>query len=122
MEHSKNLGEFTLFPGLPPELRLKIRELSLPGPRVIRLQPRLVRIRPPEYPLYNIVAESDAPAHLQVNSEAGSLALKTYRLAFGTEFNAAPVYFNYAQDILQGNSRDLIKWYILISEENSNDI
>jgi hypothetical protein len=97
-ENSDSGDQFTLFPKLPAELRLKILDMALPGPRVITILPASGCPTPG----YQFGKCDQAPAHLQVNVEARSTALKTYYLAFDWHtLSHKPKYFQFERDTLR---------------------
>jgi 2EXR family len=88
---------FPLFPILPTEIRLKIWQLALPGPRVVRVHAYdeanyLSLFRSPTPP----------PQILFVCRESREQALLLYELCFGLEHINAPstIYFNHELDTL----------------------
>jgi hypothetical protein len=86
------LTEFTIFPELPIELRLKIWEYAFP-PRVVNIVYDHDRDR---YFSFN----SSPPILLQIHRETRELCLKTHQLCFGTDTHPPSIYFDAAKDIL----------------------
>jgi hypothetical protein len=87
--------EFTLFPELPPELRLKIWELAIPNQRVVQLQ----GYKPSDsLPLGVITSREGVPAMMSVSREARSVALKFYTMISITAARQR-VYFSTDRDI-----------------------
>ena len=85
MQQQQNSGlqEFTLFPELPAELRLKIWDFALPGPNVITVELddsnwAIRGARPLPKPKYTFENSPTPPIHLQVNIESRIHALKSY--------------------------------------------
>jgi hypothetical protein len=124
--HSDSGDRFTLFPKLPPEVRLTIWDMALPGPRVITILPG------PGCPTpgYQFGKCDQPPVHLQVNVEARSTTLKTYSLDFDCDnLSNKPKYFQFERDTLrlinwQRCSRDLSKepWIIFKSSKDVQNI
>lgn len=86
---------FTLFPELPPELRLKIWKHALSEPRISMIEQTM----PPHRNRFIFKFCLAPPTFLHVNDESRSLAQKAYQLAFegGLE---APQFFNFQFDSL----------------------
>jgi hypothetical protein len=96
--HSDSGDRFTFFPKLPPELRLKIWDMGLPGPRVITILPAGGWSGPD----YRFGKCDQSPVHLQVNVEARLSALKKYHLAFDSlDLSRGPKYFRFERDTLE---------------------
>ncbi|MCJ1248771.1 hypothetical protein MMC30_005990 [Trapelia coarctata] len=95
-------SEFTLFPALPAELRLKIWEFALPGPRVVEIKapPPSFADRPPDSALDDFTSSCAIPTLLHVNSEARGIALKHYELSFATGTFPPRIYFSFERDTL----------------------
>jgi hypothetical protein len=90
---------FTLFPKLPPELRLKICKLALPNSRVIMIRKPYCKLKA-QHPHHHCRDKSLAPPHLlHVNRECREVALKYYNLAFA-DYLHNPVYFDFSRDFL----------------------
>lgn len=100
---------FTLFPTLPPELRLKIWKYALPGPRVVRLSlmEHSNSSHRRGHEKYAIHATSTIPSIIQTNVEGREAALKVYELAFPTQL-LHPVYFDFNQDTIHLDANTLI--------------
>jgi hypothetical protein len=95
---------FTLFPKLPPELRLKICKLALPTSRVIMIRTTYCKYWTPKGPKaqhsHHCRDKSLAPPHLlHVNRECREVALEHYNLAFA-DYLHNPIYFDFSRDIL----------------------
>jgi hypothetical protein len=89
---------FTLFPKLPPELRLKICKLALPNSRAIMIRKPYCKHKA-QHP-HHCRDKSLAPPHLlHVDRECREVALKYYNLAFA-DYLHNPVYFDFSRDIL----------------------
>lgn len=82
-------SQFSLFPILPPELRLKIWEYALPGPRIIEFAGG-------ETPSHKYPKVA-SPATLFVNHEARSVATKRFQ---ARSFGAATIYVDFSCDTL----------------------
>ncbi|KAH7364108.1 hypothetical protein BKA65DRAFT_572299 [Rhexocercosporidium sp. MPI-PUGE-AT-0058] len=83
------LTTFTLFPELPFELRLKIWNCIASGPRTV-----------------TITYGSQATRH-KGKTISMVEGLKSYQLAFGSQYHAAKIYFNFWTDILRfGNGHE----------------
>jgi hypothetical protein len=105
---------FTLFPKLPPELRVKIWEYALPeGPRVIKVcsgywQRKGVHVG------YKIKIRAQgsfvATPLLLVSVEARTIAKQAYPFAFKT-FPLKPVRVNFEKDILYFHSPSALKYF-----------
>ena len=95
---------FTLFPKLPPELRLKICKLALSKSRVIMIRTIYCKYwtrkgLKAQHP-HHCRDKGLAPPHLlHVNRECREIALEHYNLAFADYFHN-PVYFDFSRDIL----------------------
>jgi len=115
MESICQATTFTLFPKLPPEIRLKIWRYITPGPRIVEIQyatepKRLVESIPgtlrPVGPGW--ISKDPQPIVLHICQESRMEALKRYQLALGTYENL--IYVDFSVDILyfargvEGNS------------------
>jgi hypothetical protein len=87
-------GDFPSFSKLPLELRLKIWKMTTEERRVV-----LIRTSEQSW---KFTSSSPIPAALHVCSESREVALKTYKLSFGsrTDGFTARVFFNFNQDTL----------------------
>jgi hypothetical protein len=94
---------FTLFPKLPPELRIKVWGFALPEPRVVEIDGWRIDKWP-----YISKRSRKAPSLLQVNAESRSLAMISYKLSFGN-VDGGPTYFDFEKDTLYLRSF-LPKW------------
>jgi hypothetical protein len=90
---------FTLFPKLPPELRIKIWGFVL-EPRVVAIKGQ-VAIQGRDIDKWTYFSErcGKAPSLLQVNAEARSIAMIRYRLSFSNVVGG-PTYFDFEKDTL----------------------
>ena len=88
---------FTLFPKLPPELRIKIWSFAL-EPRVVEIDEHTSTRAMGKW-TYDYGRCGKPPSLLQVNAEARSIAMSSHRLSF---FNVVggPTYFNFEKDTL----------------------
>ncbi|KAF8861544.1 hypothetical protein BDZ45DRAFT_258901 [Acephala macrosclerotiorum] len=110
---------FTLFNRLPVELRLKIWEAALPGPRVVNIrEKRLKKPRQPErehieetspdfdlptFSRYNpvgLTSDSEAPSLLFTCRESYNVASKFYVLSFTQATSIPETYFDFHKDTL----------------------
>jgi len=75
---------FTFFPKFPPEIRDQIWRHSLPGPRVLRMNSNLLAPHPDKL---SFAREYRAPnpSALFVCQESRAVALRSYKLCFGTQ-------------------------------------
>jgi hypothetical protein len=110
--------EFTKFPKLPPELRLRIWSHSLPDPRIVTIEQSLTRAKD-----YRISCQNRVPGTLLVNRESREVALKRYSLRFTTFENVygPPVYFDFNRDVicLKRCDRD---WWNNFNDEFNEDL
>jgi hypothetical protein len=94
---SNSSDQFLLFPQLPAGLRLRIWELALPPPRVVKI----FTCHCESHEFYDLGTCDKPPVHLRINAEARAFALITYHLAFScSAFRYRPTYFNFSKDIL----------------------
>jgi hypothetical protein len=91
------MENFTLFPNLAVELRLKIWRSTLPGPRNVGIK---IRIKDAGFGGWIARKNTPTPVSLQVCHESREEALKYYILSFGTTVYPPTVYFNYQIDTL----------------------
>jgi hypothetical protein len=104
---------FTLFTGLPLELRLKIWSFIAPGPRTVSIKYKGLSF-------YSIGKGFSAaagwrspepiPVILHICRESRTEALKSYQLALGSYHHPPRIYFDFSKDTLrfgnnQGNAR-----------------
>jgi hypothetical protein len=92
------MDNFTLFPNLAVELRLKIWRSTLPGPRNVG-----IKLRIKDAGFGGWIARKSThppPVALQVCHESREEAQKYYILSFGTTVYPPTVYFNYEIDTL----------------------
>ncbi len=91
--------EFTLFPNLAVELRLKIWKFALPGPRSIKI--RRVKTDESAYSKQNfrITGMNEVPALLRTCHESRTEALRFYKRMFGS-VDGRPQYFDPSIDTL----------------------
>ncbi|KAI0835306.1 hypothetical protein F5Y06DRAFT_137782 [Hypoxylon sp. FL0890] len=107
---------FTKFNDLPPELRIKIWQHALPGPRTVVVKSPYTRQKQTPRSLEEAISErhnqdetwystTQIPALLHVNAEARYEALKHYKLALGVGSAQSRIYVDFSQDtIFFGNS------------------
>lgn len=105
IQHSKAESDepvFTLFPKLPPELRLKIIQIASNLPRILYIQltgPKVTGTRLPYF------CRDPVPAVLHVSQEFRKEALKSYKLTFparptnGEMIEQPGVYYNSDADV-----------------------
>jgi hypothetical protein len=86
------LSEFTIFPGLPTELRLKIWGFAARTQRLLKLQYCIVDRK--------FFTFQNLPAILQTSRESRSVGLCYYHLSFGTDKNPPGTYFNTDNDVV----------------------
>jgi hypothetical protein len=102
---------FTVFPKLPPELRVKIWEYALPE------APRFIKFCYEGWPhcerRFKIGREGSYPATslLLVSVEARTVAIKAYPLAFRS-FHLNPVRFNFEKDTLYFSGASALECFI----------
>jgi 2EXR family len=101
---------FTLFPELPPELRLIIWKMSIPGPRIVE-----VRCENPSWNCFN--NQSVLPGSFSANRESRAATLKKDNLAFAPLFRQ-PVYFNFAIDTLYFPNYPSLAGFIKLYKSN----
>lgn len=101
MELSSPTKNFTLFPLLPLELRLKIWSYMSPGPRNLSIQYNMSsqysssRATPS---FGGWTSPSPVPVILHICHESRSEALKYLQLSFGSYFHPAKLYFDFSCD------------------------
>jgi hypothetical protein len=110
------IKEFTLFPSLPTELRLKVWENAMPENRVVTVTVDRHSgyhrrdstefhnegcFKSPGYAL----GHASLPLVFQINHESRSVGLKHYKLSFFEVFAGRPVYFDFTKDTLH-----LLNW------------
>ncbi|KAN0112465.1 hypothetical protein V8E51_005416 [Hyaloscypha variabilis] len=111
---------FPLFPKLPPEIRNKIWELSMPEPRIVRIEhdPRdmstveleEIKLEAGCNPWWRARAVAGpVPVLLHVNKEARSFMGQYYKLFFGNQTQGRPIYFDAARDTLLLDSAKSIR-------------
>ncbi|KAJ8116332.1 hypothetical protein ONZ43_g4467 [Nemania bipapillata] len=105
-------SSFTKFADLPPEIRIKIWQLAMPGPRTVVIKSPHTRSKHTPTSLDDILVHtaSDAelawhsttqiPALLHVNAEARYEALKHYSLSLGIGKAQPRVYVDFDRDTL----------------------
>ena len=95
-------SRFTLFPILPGELRLKIWEFALPGPRVVKIKaPQLLASGSRQAAsALDFTSACAVPALLHVNAEARAVALRHYELSFATDTFPPRINFCFERDTL----------------------
>lgn len=94
-----NFLQFTRFPDLPPELRLKIWKIASQALRTLELFYRHIG--------REIRCHQAPPALLHVCHESREVGLEVYHLSFGSEKRGNPpqIYFNPANDIIYFGAR-----------------
>ncbi|KAE9375935.1 hypothetical protein N431DRAFT_454528 [Stipitochalara longipes BDJ] len=120
-EAEQPVGEFVLFPKLPPELRNKIWELSIPGPRIVTIthDPKdmaiveIEKVEAWQSPFWRAKANAGpVPTLLHVNKEARSFMNHKYNLFFDVQTQGRPIYFDVARDTLCFPSREAIRTFL----------
>ena len=86
----ENVIPFSLFTHLPFEIRERIWEFSLPGPRVVTLDTDRQSLTPEQLP-FSRAFEAKHPVQLRTCREARTVAKRRYQLAFGSR----NVYFDF---------------------------
>ncbi|ROV94702.1 hypothetical protein VSDG_06140 [Cytospora chrysosperma] len=107
---------FHLFSRLPAELRWKIWDFNLPGPRIvsIRCGPESLSScpgldsggRPSPFSSSGCTSPAAIPANLHVCHESRREALRRYRLSFGIARLPGQVFFDPDHDVLYFGPRD----------------
>ncbi|KAL2074549.1 hypothetical protein VTL71DRAFT_8327 [Oculimacula yallundae] len=93
---SPQAGEFTLFGELRTELRLKIWELSLPGPRIV-----FIEVTHSNGSLgTGFSSPCPRPNLLLACKESYDVASKHYEQAFGTDHALPQIWFDFHTDVL----------------------
>ena len=102
------LTQFTLFPNLPKELRIRVWQLAAREPRVVEIcwvreaQDRFRGIwdefTPPNPPVF--YSPTPIPFVLHINRESRGIALENYALSFPQESRPAQIYYSPSVDIL----------------------
>ncbi|KAG9231367.1 hypothetical protein BJ875DRAFT_444147 [Amylocarpus encephaloides] len=105
-----DIPRFTLFGRLPIEIRIKIWEATLPGPRVINIREKRVKNRHPNFDSpyltgawNNVLAlwsDSKAPSTLFACSESYHVASRFYVPSFAFPSSIPETYFNFHIDTL----------------------
>jgi hypothetical protein len=95
---------FTLFPALPSELRLKIWSFIALVPRTVTIEYKTSYDRDDRGKVHATskgwISPSTIPVSLHICHDSRSVALKNYRLAFGSYFHEPEIYFNFSADTL----------------------
>ncbi|TVY17186.1 hypothetical protein LARI1_G003842 [Lachnellula arida] len=116
METIHQLTDFTLFPQLPSELRLKIWEEMLPGPRDVEIEYHM------DYATFNgkkiskfsgWTSHEPVPVALHICQESRQEALVHYQPSFGSYFHPSKIYFNFSRDTLLFGVSDPGSTYLL---------
>lgn len=97
-------SSFTLFPTLLTEIRLKIWQFVLPGPRTLGLEynTKPTRINGKTLSVFTGWASSQPqPIALSICRESRIEALKRYETAFGSPFHPSRTYINFAIDTVR---------------------
>jgi len=109
METNSQDRVFTLFPQLPLELRLKIWQTMLPGPRTVNIRYQM------KYDSFNgktissftgWTSPDPVPVGLHVCQESREESLKHYQKSFGSYFHASKIYFDFSRDTLRFGADD----------------
>ncbi|KAI1135186.1 hypothetical protein F5Y05DRAFT_416492 [Hypoxylon sp. FL0543] len=107
---------FPKFNELPPELRIKIWQHAMPGPRTVVVKSPYTRQKETPRSLEEAITEphveeetwystTQIPALLHVNAEARYEALKHYKLSLGVGSAQSRIYVDFSRDtIFFGNS------------------
>jgi hypothetical protein len=109
MESNSQATSFTLFPRLPLELRLKIWQTMLPGPRTVNIQ---YKMKYDEFDGKKVssftgwTSFDPVPVALHVCQESREESLKRYQTSFGSYFHASKIYFDFSKDILRFGADD----------------
>ena len=98
---SPKLNNFTFFPELPFELRLKIWRQAFPGPRVVKVN-SYGMVNLDGYCFHAFCSASQLPIVLSVCQESRAEALRYYHPSFGMRYPSIPsiIYFNCDIDTL----------------------
>ncbi|TFB00647.1 hypothetical protein CCMA1212_007311 [Trichoderma ghanense] len=101
---------FRSFARLPAELRLKIWEASVPGPRLVSIQcgSDISEVSSPSPSVVHegCTSPTPVPANLHACAESRAEALKAYRRSFGFFRKPGHVWFNPDVDIMYFGPRD----------------
>jgi hypothetical protein len=101
---------FPLFSYLPPELRVKIWELNLPGPRLVSLRYTSATADPSNHAmrkaLRGCTSSAPIPVNLHINREARANALQYYQLSFNLHHCAPKIWFDFNNDVLYFPSKE----------------
>ncbi|TVY59255.1 hypothetical protein LCER1_G000241 [Lachnellula cervina] len=95
--------DFTLFPHLPSELRLKIWEEMLPGPRDVEIEYHMDYVMFNEKKISKFTgwrSREPVPVGLHICQESRHEALVHYQPSFGSYFHPSKIYFNFSRDTL----------------------
>jgi hypothetical protein len=109
MESNSQATGFTLFPQLPLELRLKIWQTMLPGPRTVNIQ---YKMKYDEFDGKKVssftgwTSPDPVPVALHVCRESREESLKRYQTSFGSYFHASKIYFDFSKDTLRFGADD----------------
>jgi len=98
MDPTLSIPMFMPFSRLPIEIRLKIWEAALPGPRVVHTTGVLSRMRGETW--WALRTNCKVPSVLLASRESRLVALKFYVLSFGFGQKVPGTYFNFNIDIL----------------------
>jgi hypothetical protein len=101
---------FPLFSYLPAELRVKIWELNLPGPRLVILRYTSATTDPSNHStrkqLRGCTSPTPIPTNLHINREARVNALQYYQLSFNLHHCASKIWFDFNDDVLYFPSKE----------------
>ena len=104
VNRSMDTNTFHLFSNLPAELRVKIWELNLPGPRLVSLRYLSAATDPSNHltrkVLRGCTSSAPIPTNLHVNREARANALQYYQLSFNLHHCPPKIWFDSHNDIL----------------------
>ncbi|KAG4414940.1 hypothetical protein IFR04_011917 [Cadophora malorum] len=91
---------FELFNRLPIELRLKIWEAALPGPRVVNIREKRLKKTRRGRDMVALTSDTKAPSVLFACRESYSVASKFYMPSFAFADSIPETYFDHQRDIL----------------------
>ena len=99
------MSSFALFSLLPTELRLKIWNLNLPGPRIVPIHYTYTSSdsttpTPHDGFMVGCTSIAQIPANLHTNHESRREALRSYELSFKLQYSQAKAFFNPTIDVL----------------------
>lgn len=112
-----SLGEFSSFPKLPAELRIKIWKIASRVTRLLELQYCIVDRQ--------FLSFQAPPALLHTSQESRTVALSYFHLSYGTDKHPPSTYFNPVDDIVYLGSEqydDEIEYMIKHFEKQSRSL